>query len=43
MVMQLFACALSSFFILVAKSQPAFPPGIDDVMRQLAFCMCERF
>jgi len=30
--MQLFACALASFFLLVAKSQPAFPPGIGDVM-----------
>jgi len=42
-VMQLFAFALSSLFMLVAKSQPAFPPGIGDVMRQLAASMCVHF
>ena len=42
-VMQLFAFALSSFFMLVAKSQPAFPPGIGDVMRQLAASVCVHF
>ena len=39
-VMQLFAYVLSSFLMLVAKSQPAFPPGISDIMRQLAACVC---